>query len=60
MPEVIEIREFATYHCDDCTEGRMYPTGNLWGPDRVEHQCSKCGSFQNFDKCYETLWDKYG
>ena len=60
MPEVIEIREFATYHCDDCTEGRMYPTGNLWSPDRVEHQCSKCGSFQNFDKCYETLWDKYG
>lgn len=60
MPEIIETRKYATYHCDDCPDGRMYTTGNIWDTDKIEHQCDKCGSFQNFDKCYPSLWEQYG
>jgi len=59
MPEVIETSYVATYHCDDCTHGRMYPTGNLWASDKIEHQCNLCGSFQNFDKCYMSMWVQF-
>ncbi len=59
MPEVTEARIYATYHCDDCKEGRMCPTGNLWAPDKIEHKCNSCGSFQNFDKCYGVLWETF-
>jgi hypothetical protein len=58
MPEVIETRRYATYHCDDCLDGRMYPTGLLWAGDLIEHQCNSCASFQNFNKCYDSLWEE--
>jgi len=59
VPEVIETRKYATYHCDDCAEGRMYTTGDLIG-GLIEHQCSHCGEIKNFDKCYDSLWEEYG
>jgi Zn ribbon nucleic-acid-binding protein len=59
MPEVLEHRIYATYHCDDCPDGRMYPTGNLWASDKIEHRCMTCGSYQNFPTCYDRLWKTF-
>lgn len=59
MPEVIETRKYATYLCDNCLVGRMYPTGYLYD-NLIEHQCRHCGEIKNFDKCYDSLWEEYG
>lgn len=57
--EVLEHVLVATYHCDICTHGRMYPTGVLIEPNLIEHQCSLCGHYQNFDKCYSSMWAQF-
>lgn len=58
MPEVIETCYVATYHCDECTHGRMYPTGVLKN-NMIEHQCHVCGAYQDFDKCYTSMWVQF-
>lgn len=55
MPEIIEHVAVGHYLCDECNIGRMYPTGNLFSPNLIEHQCNHCGDIQNFDKCYSSM-----
>lgn len=60
MPEVIEHVAVTVYNCDTCTFGRMFPTGMLFPPNLIEHQCNRCGDIQHFDKCYNSVGYLYG